>query len=58
MQDTKALLHFVQSHGFEAAIDGDAITFLIPCTLNGELCQFGAWERVSTVREARNALGY
>ncbi len=57
-QPENAILQFVQSHGFEAVADGDAVTFLIPCTLNGQDCQFGAWERVSTIREARNALGY
>lgn len=57
MTDTNALLQFIRSHGFEAAIDGDAVAFIIPCTLNGQAC-LGVWERVSTVREARNALGY
>ena len=52
------LLAYVASHGFEAALDGDAVVFLIPCTLNGAECAQGVWERVSTVREARNALGY
>lgn len=52
------LLSFIQAHGFEAALDGDAVVFLIPCTLHGDLCAIGAWERVSTFREARNALGY
>jgi hypothetical protein len=51
-------LAFVVSHGFEASLDGDQVLFLIPCSLNGELCAIGAWERVSTFREARNALGY
>jgi len=53
-----AVKAFVASHGFDASIDGDAVVFLIPSTLNGELCPVGAWERVSTIREARNALGY
>lgn len=52
------LLSFIQSHGFEAAIDGDAVVFLVPASLNGETCRFGEWARVSTVREARDALGY
>jgi hypothetical protein len=54
----QSLLAFVVSHGFEASLDGDQVLFLIPCSLNGELCAIGAWERVSTFREARNALGY
>lgn len=52
------LLAYVSSHGFDGSIDGDAVVFLVPCALNDELCPVGAWERVSTIREARNALGY
>lgn len=56
--DPKTILAFVASHGFEASIDGDAVVLLIPCSLNGAACAVGLWERVSTFREARNALGY
>lgn len=58
MSDLTPLLAYVASHGFEASIDGGDVIFLIPCSLRGELCTVGAWERVSTFREARNALGY
>lgn len=56
--DPKSMLAFIASHGFEASIEDGDVVFLIPCSLNGELCAIGVWERVSTRREARNALGY
>lgn len=52
-----SLLQYIQSHGFAAEQDGEAVVFFVPCTLNGQEC-IGLWERVLTLREARNALGY
>lgn len=54
----ESLLAYVSGHGFAASIDGNAVVFLIPASLNGQECAIGLWERVSTIREARNALGY
>lgn len=58
LEAPNVLLTFVSSHGFEAALDGDAVTFLIPATLNGQPCPIGEWARVSSMKEARDALGY
>lgn len=53
------LLKFVASHGFENPhIDGDAVVFGVTLSLNGELMPFWEWERVTTFREARDAMGY
>jgi hypothetical protein len=53
------LLAFVASHDMvDPHIDGDAVVFGVEFTINGHLSPFCEWERVSTVREARNALGY
>ena len=57
--DLGVVLHFVLSHNMpETDVDGDDIIFGVPLTLNGELMPFFQWERVSTMKEARNALGY
>lgn len=53
------LLAFVASHEMvEPHIDGDDVVFGVELSLNGRLLPFVEWNRVSTVREARDALGY
>lgn len=53
------LLAFVASHEMvEPHIDGCDVVFGVELSLNGRLLPFVEWNRVSTVREARDALGY
>lgn len=54
-----SLLAFVTSHNMVLPhIDGDSVVFGVELTLNGELLPFCEWERVHTMKEARDALGY
>lgn len=53
------LLAFVASHDFqEPHIDGDAVVFGVELALNDEMLPFWEWQRVTTFREARDAMGY
>jgi len=53
----QSLLAFIQSHGFSARIVGNAVSFAIPYSINGEHSGYDT-ATISTMSEARDALGY
>jgi hypothetical protein len=57
--DLSRLLAFVASHGMvEPHIQDDAVVFGVELALDGKVLPYVEWERVTNVREARDALGY
>jgi hypothetical protein len=59
MSNLESLLRFVASHDMvEPHIDGDEVVFGVELALAGDILPYCEWQRVSTIHEARDALGY